>query len=501
MTVIVQNWQDLQEAVSLAGAYVDTRDAYRDEDGTEWLPLAMGGALDPQIKVGFCNELDLANARQVSRYIAARSPYAINAMKNMANFVVGCGHTYKAVSKKGATASEELLAAVQQFLAEFCEVNKWRKRQQESVKRVDRDGEVFRRLFKHGDGILRVRSVEPGQVATPTQHATSPNHSFGIETDPEDVETPVNYWIDGKPVPADEVQHIKPTVDLNVKRGAPTFFVCADTLIQTKKIRRNMAIGSSMQTSVAYVKKIKNASAAGVNAARSNAADTMVHNGRTGQTDYYQQHRPGKVILTSDAVDYDFPFSGVNYSQYVDVIADNLREFASLMNMPEAMLTADASRMAAYTAAMVAESPSARNFEAMQHDWIEEDLQVIWAAIAWAIECGRLPANVPESVEVQATPPSVAVRNKLEETQIAEVESRAGILSPQSWSARSGLDYDQEQKNIEDHKVRVPEAALSPLGSVGDEEEEDEEDQGDETKKDEDKKQPNEKKETDDETT
>ena len=70
----------------------------------------------------------------------------------------------------------------------------------------------------------RVRFVEPDQVATPADRPADPSASFGIQTDPDDVETVLGYYIDGRLVDAAEIQHRKANVDANVKRGLPLFY-------------------------------------------------------------------------------------------------------------------------------------------------------------------------------------------------------------------------------------------------------------------------------------
>ena len=50
---------------------------------------------------------------------------------------------------------------MQGVLDEFVRANKWHQRQQEIVRRKDRDGECFLRLFVDADGATRVRFVEP----------------------------------------------------------------------------------------------------------------------------------------------------------------------------------------------------------------------------------------------------------------------------------------------------------------------------------------------------
>jgi hypothetical protein len=58
-------------------------------------------------------------------------------------------------------------------------------------------------------------------------------------------------------------------------------------------------------------------------------------------------------------------------------------------------------------------------------------------------------------VEIQAAPPSLKVRDERMETDISRIEYESGILSPQTWSLRRGLDYDQEQSNLLRHREQT----------------------------------------------
>ena len=61
-------------------------------------------------------------------------------------------------------------------------------------------------------------------------------------------------------------------------------------------------------------------------------------------------------------------------------------------------------------------------------------------------------------------------RVQLKEAQRFRIENAAGILSPQTWSQRDGLDYDQEQANFAAYKHQlspaqsqaIPESASQP---------------------------------------
>ena len=132
------------------------------------------------------------------------------------------------------------------------------------------------------------------------------------------------------------------------------------------------------------------------------------------------------------------------------ILQAELRAIASRLVMPEFMLTSDASN-ANFASTMVAEAPALRMFARLQADLVSDDLKVMWRVIENAVAAGRLPAEVPEAVEIQAAPPTLEVRDALKEAQAFRVEYQSGILSPQTWSQRRGLDYDQEQANLRQH--------------------------------------------------
>jgi hypothetical protein len=60
---------------------------------------------------------------------------------------------------------------------------------------------------------------------------------------------------------------------------------------------------------------------------------------------------------------------------------------------------------------------------------------------------------LPE-IEIQVSPPSLAVRDPQKEASVYQIEHAAGILSPQTWSGLRGYDYDQEQANLSEHRQR-----------------------------------------------
>lgn len=437
--------------------FVDPQEAFLDADGTRWWQI--GGAEQASAAAGpaFSNEQEHAGIRTQCRALALGNEFAINGHENRVSYIVGTGHTYRAAVKKGlagASSSDSVPSdwarQVQTVVDDFIWQNQWHRRQQELVLRRDRDGEAFLRFFVAADGATRVRFVEPGQVATPQEYGQRPECSFGIETDRDDVETVRAYFIDGTPIPAEEIQHRKANVDGNVKRGLPLFYPVRKNLRRAEKLLRNMSVVAEIQSAIALIRKHRGATRTALQQFVGSQADANVTNPATGRTTSFKRFAPGTIIDAQGNVDYDFPAAALNAGSYVTVLQAELRAVASRLVMPEFMLTADASN-ANYASTMVAEGPAVKMFERLQAQQVADDLEVMWRVVRHAIATGRLPAEVWNAIEIQAQPPSLAVRDVLKEAQVSRIEFESGILSPQTWCQRRGLDYDQEQANLRQH--------------------------------------------------
>src|SRR5262249_28057952 len=143
---------------------VDPREAFADSDGW-WIPVGVGPATTGG--GGGMTEQTLGELRNQCRTLAATNEFAINGHENRISYIVGAGHNYRAAVCKGMDASVDLALQVQKVLDEFIQENRWQQRQQEIVRRLDRDGEAFLRFFVDLDGTTRIRFIEPDQVLTP----------------------------------------------------------------------------------------------------------------------------------------------------------------------------------------------------------------------------------------------------------------------------------------------------------------------------------------------
>lgn len=427
--------------------FVDPAEAVCDADGTTWNRLSGGGLGGIGSGVPFRNEQELAAIRNECRELAAFNEFAINGHENRISYIVGSGHAYRAVPRRGYASDDGLTTAVQTVLDEFIGLNQWRKRQQEIVRRKDRDGECFLRLFADSDGTTRVRFVEPAQVAAPSERLVDPAASFGVQTDPADVETVVGFWIDGLLVDADDVQHRKANVDANVKRGLPLFFPVRKNLRRAEKLLRNMSVVAEIQSAIAVIRKHKAATAAGLANFVANGADASVTNSATGRTSHFRRYAPGTILDAMAGTDYEFPAAGIDAGRYVTVLQAELRAVASRLVMPEFMLSSDASN-ANYSSTMVAEGPAVKMFDRLQHEMIEDDVELFGRVVRNAVSVGRLPVEALAAVEIRGIPPTLAVRDRLKDSQADQILVRNGAMSAATMALRAGLDPEQEERAI-----------------------------------------------------
>jgi len=437
----------LRESLAFCSGYVDPRDAYRGPDGEFWPPLDVTTGDTPLANTVFADEHQLARARNIGRLLEQSNEFAINGHENRINYIVGTGHTYKVVAKKGVEASAAEIQAAQEIVDAFVRVNRWQQRQQEIVRRRDRDGEVFLRLFVAPDGVTRVRFIEPSQVFRPQEVAARAEASFGIETEPDDVETVRFYWVDGQPVAADEIQHRKLGVDSNVKRGVPLFYPVRKNLRRAEKLLQNMATVSDIQTAIAMIRRHDRLSKPAARTFRDETADASLQEPGKGSSTHFQYYAAGTILDAPKTTDYVFPAAGLDASRYVQVLQAILRSVASRLVFPEFMLTSDASN-ANYSSTLVAEGPAVKMFQRWQAEMRGDDLAIMHRTLDVAVRTGRLPASVRERVDIQVGMPRVTTRDEKQEAEVNEIYFRLGIKSPQTIAAELGLDHAQEQSNL-----------------------------------------------------
>ena len=449
----------LESQASLWDSYVDPREAFLGNDGELW--EGIGGGFTPLEELPFRTCTELFQIQGVARILWRDNEFAKNAHSNRMNYVIGFGHTY-AVVGKGKGVEDATLDRVKSVLDEILKANRWSQRQREIMLRYDRDGEVFLRKFRTEDGIMRFRFIEPRQVQPPGNE--QPHQSFGVETKLNDCETIHAYWVDGQPVVASEVQHRRANVDSSIKRGYPLLYPVRRNLVRASKLLRNMSMATEIQTAIALIRKHQQATKEAIRSfigAKAEPGQT-----RNGVPENLLRYPAGSILDVPAGQDYAIP-PQLDPSKTVSALQAELRAIASLLVMPEFMLSSDASN-ANFSSTMVAEGPAVKNFEAQQQVQVGYDLELLNEALDFAVECGLLSVADRMSVELTAEAPTVQVRDRLKESQTRQIDMGLGILSPQTATAEIGRDYEQEQTNIELHQEKQGGLPMLPGGSAGD---------------------------------
>jgi hypothetical protein len=215
-----------------------------------------------------------------------------------------------------------------------------------------------------------------------------------------------------------------------------------------------MSIVAEIQSAIALIRKHRGASRSGIEQFVANDSDGSVTGSGAGRTRHFSQYGPGTILDAPAGMEYDFPARNLDASSFVAVLQAELRAIAARLVMPEFMFTSDASN-SNYASTLVAEGPAVKMFERLQAGMIEHDRAVMWRVIENAVAAGTLPPNVAEVVQLQITPPSLHVRDQLQQAQIDRIAFNHGVLSPQTWSQHLGLDYAQEQKNLAIHGCKT----------------------------------------------
>lgn len=426
---------------------VDPRDELYDElTGERWEPIGSHSFIGKDEP--FTTESQHRRIRSKARRTVRANPYAENMLKNLVAWVVGKGHKYTVVARKHVVdknRATEIAKEVQTFLDDLLELNKWCKRQKECYRRFHRDGESFIRLFPQDNGYTHFRFIEPSDVSTPSAWTADKSASFGIKTDPDDVETAEWYFVDDQQIDALEVQHRKANVDLNVKRGLSSIYCVGSNLERGLQLLTNMSMLVQIQSSVAMIRKHDKTSQAVKNFA-TNQASIQTFNPATGETRNLKRFRAGTILDTKKGTEYEFPAMQSDPGAAVDVLGAELRAIASANCMPEYMVGSDASN-ANYSSSMVAESPAVKFFEAEQAEVIDQDLELFWKAIEHAIKSGIIPREAMWMLEIEVEPPTLVTRQPFPIAQTNEIYIRNRVKSPQTIASELGLDYTQEQKN------------------------------------------------------
>ena len=423
------------------------------------------------------DEDELDRQRGVARVLCETNGMAIGALRTLQNFTVRTGFRYRCEAEPEAEDSNaaELAAAVQVAVDEFRDLNDFSRREKRGFWRSRRDGDLFWRYFARHDGATLIRVVDPERVRAP-QGTSDPSWSWGVRTDPDDVETVLGYCVDGSEVPASDVDHLKLNVDESIKRGVSDFFCVGEEFDGVRKLLRNMRVGEGIRAAIPWLYEYETANREGVQRAIDAARDRLQPGAdpTTGRAMNFQRFEPGTIPHVPKGKKFVAPPASQAIASQTGVVQACLRSVGCRWNMAEYMISGDASNNA-FASALVAGSPFVVSIETEQDEYRTFYLGAVWRAVDNYARAGRFRANgtlygpedVRRLVQIICEIPPVPIVDRLQRAQTKEIELRNEITSKQQWRGEVGNDNDQVRQDLVDDPVQQPAAFPSPVGGLG----------------------------------
>jgi hypothetical protein len=486
-----QNLQNLQEANS---HLADPQGYLYDDDRFH--------RRDPRIFGGYCSQLDdrlrgknypvfedemqLAEIRGDGRILSEKNPIGLGIRRNLTNFTLGTGFTYKFSPKD--EDDQDLTQAAQDWLDEFDERVEWTMVEREMHERTIPDGEVFLRLDPISGGRAETVFPEPDAITEPTQSAAIDDFlgffaldwKFGIASLPRRPDRPVAYFqdmtgdqTDWDVFPADRMVHGKRNVVANVKRGTSDYYPVAADLRRVDKIFRNTGEGAALQSAIAFIREhapgVTESQVSALTGGKEELEIDRITAAGNQRTERFQRYLPGTILDVKNGQVYK-PGPMGDGAKYVDVSAALLDYAGTRWNFPSYMLSSNAEGTS-FATGLVMESPFVKAMEWEQTWFVDLYKRVKWKMLGIAIRAGRFARfgvatldQMRQRLTLNVQTPRVSVRNRLEDTKIHSVLHQAEILSKQTWASIENLDFDHEKSNLEKEPPAM--VAGNPLQSA-----------------------------------
>lgn len=388
---------------------------------------------------------DLGHARNLSRMLVRGHYKARGALRNTRNLVLGAGGMQ--VKLKGERASEAWWA--------WSARERWRKREREALWRLLRDGEMLLRFFDDG-ARLRVRFVDPENLVG------SMKHPKGVETEPDDVETPVAFWIrrsasetDAERVPAAECVWAKVGTDANEMRGLPWLFCLLNLLQRQGNHLKALMASAVLRNAYAIVHKHKaGPQQIADHVARIRTGTREVTDSGTKRTIKRQVVRPGTHLHVGAGDDVDFKSPNIEAGDQVKLCREMDLAGSQGTGLAEHYYRMD-TEARTMAGVIMSEGPT----EAMVLDLqavVAEDivrpvlLKVMESALTSAAAEIATGEAAPEAIAGEAviTGPRFPRRDR-DKQVVADLKLyNAGAISLRTVQIRDGLDPDEEKEQI-----------------------------------------------------
>lgn len=472
MNNITQTAEILTEAESW-GDVVDMRECWND-DPSFGMSAANYAApyttiddrADGKFLPVYRTEQDLAKIRAVARRLSGISGKYLGVMEALANYTLGNGFDFSIQCD-----SPDLRAVLQWSIDEL--MGRWNflsGLDRELHDRSREDGEALIALECGRDRWPTPLVIEPDCLTEPgnarqiedwlddCEHVQS--WSFGVRTPARNTANVLGYHVtfdsggrDWEYFCENHLQFLKRGVPRNAKRGVSDWYSVAGDLAREAKLSRNMGVSGAMQAAVAWIlqsptgttaAQISNLTLGGASGQFQRPA-----NGGGTQTTYRKHYPPGSILTPTPGIEYQpGPMGAERNAGFIEVAQHLLRSVGVRWNMPEYMISGDASN-GNYASTLVAESPFVKARESDQQFYSRHFKELIWKALRMLWEKGilKIPFSWEElrrAVEIKVECPNVASTDPKVMADVASAYVGMGVMSKRTAATKAGLDFDQE---------------------------------------------------------
>lgn len=395
--------------------------------------------------------------RWIALYLYKISPIAIAAVNNLVTLCRGSGFKYVAKSK-----------SAQEKLDKFIEEHKFHDRMKEADIKCIVTGECFIRYNWGEDTETKLRFLLPDCIYGNTD---DDQYANGIITNPDDYEEVEGYLYSSAPnyaasesnpgqtvIPADDVQH-RAFKSKEEKRGTSLLFPVTDYIVNAETLLTTLSKGGIMRAKFAMFREWDSPSDS-VQQVRSNIQANQAQNNPYLQN-WYDPNNPlwlnnqsnefyndATIVDLPKNMTAQFPNANLEADKFVEVIKALYRAISARMSLPEFILGGQGD-MAAYTAALAAESPSVKAMVALQEQFKEWD-------------CELLESLGFKDIEIEA--PEISVHNKKELVEVANFLKTNLLASDTTVAKMFEVDLDSEREIMALQPQSTPDQEIKPNG-------------------------------------
>ncbi len=243
---------------------------------------------------------------------------------------------------------------------------------------------------------------------------------------------------------------IKRNTGRHALRGVSDYWPVWQDLEGNFKLHRGVREGATLQSYIAYI--VKHAEGATRQSVEESLDDMPLlkyqpQPSRSGSRT--RRMAPGQIIHTDEDQQYQAaPMGSLSQPVFIDVAQFGLRRLSVRWNMPEYLISGDASN-ANYASTLAAGSPFVKarqrdqSFYRRRYRTVMMKMlrmrQIMGAFDAWVSDWGTLC----QLIDVQAEAPDVDIQDVLAQTQRRQLLHQAGVLDAQTWAALEELDPEK----------------------------------------------------------